>query len=125
MPTRTRNRALLAIAIIGVVCVVIGAWFYHFIISGGLIARQKPSALEGFLALKLVELSVPGEARKARNPLDGSEADSAAGRALYQKNCEACHGYDGTGKTSAGAGLYPPPFDLSRPALESRKRTKR
>lgn len=28
-----------------------------------------------------------------------------ADRGLYQKNCEACHGYDGQGKTVAGEGM--------------------
>jgi len=47
----------------------------------------------------------------------------AAGRDLYQQRCTVCHGYDGSGKTAAGGGLYPPPLDLRRGALQERKRT--
>jgi len=47
----------------------------------------------------------------------------AAGRELYQKNCESCHGYDGKGQTGTGGGLYPPPASLSRSALAAKKRT--
>src|SRR6185312_5010921 len=32
---------------------------------------------------------------------------------LYQKNCEVCHGFDGSGKTAAGGGLFPPPANLT------------
>jgi predicted CXXCH cytochrome family protein len=75
-------------------------------------ARQKPFALEGFLAQRLVDFSVPDSAKAAKNPLGYGKANLLAGRDLYQKNCESCHEYDGRGKTSLSEGLYPPPIDL-------------
>ena len=97
--------------------------FYRHITTGGLIARQTPSALETFVAHKLVSLSIPNEAKAMKNPFSDSGAAVAAGRELYQKNCEVCHGYDGNGKTATGSGLYPPPLNLSRAAVVKRKRT--
>ena len=105
--------------------VLIGGLAYHFIVTGGLIARRRPPAVEAFVANHMLELSIPRTARALKNPLnpafDGADAD--AGRQLYQKNCEECHSYDGKGKTATGGGLYPPPSDLSRDALAARKRT--
>lgn len=110
-----------------------GAWLlvltlvlaYRYVTRGGMGARQTPSALETFVGHELVELGIPREARDATSPLDarGQGADLLAGRELYLANCQTCHGSDGTGKTAAGVGLYPPPRDLSRTALEDRKRT--
>ena len=104
---------------------VAAALGYRYIITGGLRARQKPSAIETFIAEGLVDLSIPKEAKALKNPLSATAggADVAAGRELYQANCEACHGYDGNGNTAAGGGLYPPPRNLSRAAVLKRKRT--
>ena len=118
-----RRRVLLIIGALGAIGALVGGAGYHYIVSGGLIARQRPSTLERVLARSLIELSIPEKARKARNPLNGGNADVVLGRDLYKKSCETCHGFDGTGHTATSAGLYPPPLSLSRQALESRQRT--
>src|ERR1700722_9652960 len=99
--------------------------FYRYVASGGMSARQTPSAVEAFVGRHLVQLGISNEARDRKNPADASagSADVAAGRELFQRNCQGCHGYDGAGRTAAGGGLYPPPLDLSRTALEGRRRT--
>ncbi len=111
-------------ALAALLAVAIGL-LYRYVASGGMSARQTPSALEAFVARHLVQLGISSEARDRKNPLDSSagSADVAAGRALFQTNCQGCHGYDGAGRTAAGGGMYPPPLDLSRTALERRKRT--
>ena len=95
--------ALIAVAVGGV---------YTYAASGGLIARQKPSAAETQMARWLVRASVPESAKARKNPLNASTVDPSAGRDLYKQKCETCHAYDGGGKTDAGSGLYPPPLDL-------------
>jgi predicted CXXCH cytochrome family protein len=114
---------MFALALMGLALAIAAGGFYHFVVSGGLIARQKPSPLETSLARRLVDLSIPEEFKTLKNPLDGGNADASAGRELYQRNCEVCHGYDGTGKTFAGGGMYPPPISLSQSAVQLRKRT--
>jgi len=108
--------------ILGLVLAV--AFLYRYIVNGGLRARQTPAALETFVAQGLVNLSIPNEAKALKNPLASSpESAAATGRELYGKNCEVCHGFDGSGKTSAGGGLYPRPIDLRPAALNKRQRT--
>jgi predicted CXXCH cytochrome family protein len=115
-------RIVVFLAVLG--ALAIGA-FYRYIVSGGLRARRTPPPLETFVAQALVDLSIPKEAKDMKNPLIASAAgaDLAAGRELYRKNCEICHGFDGGGKTAASGGLYPPPLDLRRSALAKQKRT--
>jgi predicted CXXCH cytochrome family protein len=95
---------------------------YRYVVGGGLRARQKPSAVEGFLADKLVTLGIPSSDGARANPLaDAATSDDvAAGRALYRAHCDVCHGYDGAGETVAGGGMYPPPARLQADALATR-----
>ena len=122
MKTQTRRLLLLFLIGLAVICVIIGGVSYHYIKSGGFIARRSPSTFETKVAQRLVDLSIPSVATKAKNPLNGTEADVTAGRELYAKNCEVCHGYDGAGKTATSSGLYPPPLSLTRYELEKRNR---
>ena len=87
---------------------------YLYVKNGGMGARRKAPGIEAFLAGKLVNWSIPAEARQLKNPLNTKPdgADVAEGRVLYQRHCEACHGFDGSGKTESGGGLYPPPANL-------------
>ena len=120
---RTRTRAVLTVlAGLFLAFVLIGGMLYHYITNGGMIARQEPPALEAYIAGKLVNLSIPNDAETLANPLSSSSSgpDVAAGRDLYQKNCEVCHAFDGHGKTEAGGGLYPPPADLRSPDVARR-----
>ncbi|MCU1337351.1 MAG: Multihem cytochrome [Bryobacterales bacterium] len=103
------------IAIIGGVIFVlaIGA-LYAYIVSGGLVARQKPLAAEAIVTRWMLEVSLPKSAKTQTNPLlaDVHSQDITAGGELYKQKCEICHGYDGGGETQTGGGLYPPPLDL-------------
>ena len=110
-----RHLPWIVVSLVVVACLAF-AGLYHYIKTGGLIARQKPSALETFVAQGLVNLSIPAEIKALKNPLGTTSAAVAAGRDLYHNNCEVCHGYDGKGKTMAGGGMYPPPADLSQEA---------
>ncbi len=114
--TKKRMALTVAITLFALILLGVGS-IYRYITMGGMIARQEPPALEAFVARHLVNLSIPDDAKALKNPLAATTngADVAAGRDLYQQNCEACHGFDGGGKTSAGTGLYPPPATLRGP----------
>jgi predicted CXXCH cytochrome family protein len=100
-----------------VICAIAAAFLYKFVVSGGLIALQKPSVAEAYVADRVLEFSVPKEARLHKNPLSASQANIQAGEHLYQNKCEVCHSADGSGNTSIGDGLYPPPSNLSKQSV--------
>jgi predicted CXXCH cytochrome family protein len=120
-----RRKVLVILGVLGVLSLAAIGALYHYIVSGGMIARQKPSVVETYVAHWVVDLSIPNDVKGLKNPLSSHPdgADVEAGRGLYQKNCQACHGDDGSGKTDAGSGLYPPPLNLSHAAIVKRKRT--
>jgi predicted CXXCH cytochrome family protein len=120
--TRRRVFLTLLMCFFGISVLMLGA-VYRYITTGGMIARQNPPALERFVAHRLVDWSIPNEAKALKNPLSGTPdgGDKSAGRDLYQRNCEACHGFDGTGNTPSGLGLYPPAANLR--GVDTTKRT--
>lgn len=91
-------------------CVIVALLYY--VRHGGMIARQKPSAIESAVAERILRFSVPTAAKAMRNPLDSTGANLSPGLKLYRENCESCHGYDGRGATKLSSGLYPQPVDL-------------
>lgn len=119
--TRKRMLLTLILGMLSIGCaILIGV--YCYVTAGGMIARQEPPAVEKFVAGWLVDISIPAQAKAMANPLAANvgAADMVAGRELYRKNCESCHGYDGGGGTEAGSGLYPPPANLRGPATAKR-----
>ena len=116
LPKRSTLAVVIVVVLFGL---AIGGYIY--IVSGGLIARQKPSTVESRIAGWLVRVSVPASAKRQKNPLtvDPTGVNVSAGLDLYKQKCETCHGYDGSGKTEAGGGLYPPPLDLRSPEVKN------
>ena len=113
---RTWKRTLATVlATLLLMCALLLGAVLEYARHGGMIARQSPPAIETYLAGELVDWSIPKEATSLRNPLSNRAdgADAAAGRQLYKTHCEVCHGFDGSGGTAAGGGLYPPPANLT------------
>jgi len=111
-----RKIAVIAVALFALAAIAL----YGYIVSGGLTARQSPPALEKNVTRWMLDVSVPDSAKTMKNPLltDSGSVDVFAGQDLYKQKCEVCHGYDGSGKTDAGAGLYPQPLDLQGPEVK-------
>jgi mono/diheme cytochrome c family protein len=53
------------------------------------------------------------KARKLKNPVPSSSEAIAAGRQLYTKHCEKCHGINGDGKGPKAADLSVAPGDFT------------
>src|ERR1700694_5658954 len=115
-----RGLTLTAALALVVVAIAMGA-LCGYIVSGGLIARQKPLAAEAIVTRWMLQLSLPKAAKSQKNPLlaDVGSEDVSAGQELYKQKCEICHSYDGSGKGDMGAGLYPPPLDLRDPDIKN------
>ncbi len=93
--------------------------FYVVLIPGLSSARTEAPTVEVTIATWLLHRSVPSEIKATANPLEDDPADVTAGRDLYRQKCEICHGYDGGGKTTIGAGQYPRPPALSSAAVQA------
>jgi predicted CXXCH cytochrome family protein len=99
-------------SLIVVAIVVVLGPLYALLVPGLSSARSEPPAAETMIATWLLHQSVPNAAKMMTNPLRSDPADVTAGRELYREKCELCHAYDGSGKTSIGAGQYPRPPPL-------------
>ena len=53
------------------------------------------------------------EAAKVKNPVQPTSESIAAGRAVYEKNCQSCHGDSGKGDGRMGEELNPKPSNLT------------
>ncbi len=62
---------------------------------------------------------VPDKDAKVANPVKSNAESLAAGKALYNKHCESCHGKKGLGDGSKAAQLKTQPEDMSQSKLQS------
>jgi mono/diheme cytochrome c family protein len=89
-----------------------GAWLYWFLAAHGFSAREKPTALEAFLARQARRIATPSGTEELRNPIAKTELTIAEARDHFADHCAVCHANDGSGETMINAGLYPPAPDL-------------
>ena len=85
---------------------------YRFVVTHSFSAREKPTAVEAFLARKS---SRPGHApgvKGMKNPLPATPLAVAEARDHFADHCATCHANDGSGKTMINSGLYPPAPDM-------------
>ena len=61
----------------------------------------------------------PAEAKANANPVPPSPEVVAEGKALYQKNCQLCHGASGRGDGPATQYVKPAPADISSAAAQA------
>src|SRR5579863_5705711 len=70
---RPRFKAVIrALIVLAILLILAGAIGYWYVVSGGLRARQSPSAIERFVARELIQLSIPSEYRTLKNPLEAT-----------------------------------------------------
>jgi mono/diheme cytochrome c family protein len=101
------------ILLIGVVAVAgLAAAVLAGILHDGLSARATPTHLEAMMARNARHLSIPANAREARNRMAGTAENLRDARLHFADHCATCHGNDGGGDTLIGRGLYPKPPDL-------------
>ena len=110
------SKLILAIVILIVMGVAVGAWL---VVGRGFSAREKPTALEAFVAGRLRSLATPSDARDAQNPVAASKEVLSEAMAHFADHCASCHGNDGSGDTSIGRGLYPKPPDMRQPDTQN------
>jgi mono/diheme cytochrome c family protein len=62
---------------------------------------------------------VPDKYLKMKNPVSADAASVKAGKVLYEKHCQSCHGKTGLGDGSKAAQLETEPGDFSSKAFKS------
>ena len=72
---------------------------------------------EGQLGGIAEEWEAPARAAGIKNPVAAHQESIAAGKAIYQGWCLACHGNMGKGNGPAAYALERPPSDLSMPMM--------
>jgi mono/diheme cytochrome c family protein len=85
----------------------------------GFSARERPSALEAFIARRVRRMATPASAREAKNPFSATPEMLEQARGHFADHCAGCHGNDGSGQTTMGQNLYPKPPDMRLPATQN------
>ena len=63
--------------------------------------------------------AVPEKNAKMANPVKANTESINAGKALWSKNCQSCHGKKGVGDGTKAPDLKTPPADLTKADIQS------
>lgn len=113
------KRLALAVLVILAVVFVVGGIGASLILHDGLSAAATPTKLEAFFARHAHALSIPANAKDAKNPLQASPQVLQDARRHFADHCAVCHGNDGDANTMLGRGMYPKPPDLRQPETQN------
>lgn len=93
---------------------------YYFVASGALPAGQdvKPSPLEKWAAKKSLRATIKREAGGLKSPLPTTDANLAAGSALFVAHCKVCHGGPDDAPSAIAKGLSPAAPQLAKDGVE-------
>ena len=111
-----RKRLVWLLVLAAVMLVVAGA---VAAVRRGFSARDKPSALESYVARTARKLAVPSKARNEINPFAPSTEVMAEARAHFADHCAICHANNGGGNTEIGQNLYPKAPDMRLPPTQN------
>lgn len=111
-----RWRIVVVIALIVLAPTIYGWW----VIRRGFSARDKPSAVEAFLARTARSLAVPASYHDLTNPYAPTRENIREGLEHFADHCAVCHANDGSGNTDFGRNLYPKPPDMRTGETQSK-----
>ena len=94
------------------VLLVVAALCFRYMRMHSFSAREKPMAIEAFLARHARSLALPPGVRGLKNPVEVNPLVLAEARDHFADHCATCHGNKGDGKTMINEGLYPPAPDM-------------
>jgi mono/diheme cytochrome c family protein len=78
----------------------------------GFSARERPTALETWIARALRVAALPSDARARTNPVPNTPEVLTEARAHWADHCAICHANDGSGDVPIGNHTYPPAPDM-------------
>ncbi len=103
-----------AIAALVILLAAAGLAAVMIVVRRGISARERPGAIETFIARQMRHWATPSRLRRAKNPLPLTAAELADARAHFADHCAICHGNDGKGQTEMGRAMYPPAPDMTQ-----------
>lgn len=113
-----RRRVIAVVSILALPVLGGAVLLYREAIAHGFSAREKPWAIEEFVARRLRKLATGSDARRMMNPYAANPEILAEARDHFAEHCALCHAEDGSGKTEIGEGMYPPATDLRQPGTQ-------
>jgi mono/diheme cytochrome c family protein len=84
----------------------------------GFSAREKPTAVEEWVARRARAMATPADAKARVNPIPNSPEVLAEARAHWADHCAACHANNGSGDVEMGKRMYPPAPDMRLPQTQ-------
>src|SRR5262249_22979358 len=105
--------AVITVIVLATVVAVVG----YVVVRAGLTAEADPGPIERAVATRLARLSIPTDARNAKNPFAGPSTWLQGGE-HFENKCAICHGGDGRGDTYLGKNMYPKVPDLASAAIQ-------
>ena len=69
--------------------------------------------------IEIALIAVPDKYVNMPNPVKADAKSLAAGKALFQVNCESCHGKKGIGNGSKAADLKTVPGNFTKPSFQT------
>ncbi len=101
--------AVITLAVLLVIALVAGI----ATLPNRFVATAAPGRIETAVALRVRNLSIPGDAARARNPIASHPDAWRAGGAHFEDHCAVCHNTDGRGGGEIGPNLNPRAPDLT------------
>lgn len=113
------RKCLRAFLIAALLLLVAGVTGYLLIRNRGFSAKERPTAVEEFVARRVRRLAIPANHAHRSNPVTRSPDAVRAGMEHFADHCAVCHANDGSGETEIGQGLYPKAPDMRLPNTQS------
>ena len=101
--------AAVTLIVLAVVVVVVGLLSLTNLFS----ATTAPGRFETAVALRVRNMSIPAEARRAQNPFAGQKDAWRTGADHFEDHCAVCHGDDGHGRGEIGQNMSPRVPDMT------------
>ena len=102
-------KAFLLFVALAVAVAAIGLVYF---LNSGVSAKEKPGAIEEFVARRARNMAIARQAKSLTNPVEYSGEVIAEGRAHFADHCATCHGNDGSGNTEMGRQMWPKAPDM-------------
>ena len=97
---------------LAVIVVALAAGVVFVVAARGFSARERPSAIEQWVARRARAMAAPDGAKDLANPVPNSAEVLAEARAHWADHCAGCHANNGSGDTEMGKRMYPPAPDM-------------